>query len=57
MFFSGGIWCTVTPGGGTKPVAPPWLRDGGRSIQNSISLGATPNSCCSTPRAHSAAVC
>ena len=28
MFFSGDIWRTVTPGGGTNPVAPPWLRDG-----------------------------
>ena len=54
MFFSTGMRWTVTPGGGTKPVAPPWLCEGGRSIQNSISLGATANSCCNAPRAHKA---
>src|SRR6266566_7387025 len=57
MFFSGGIWLIVTPGGGEKPIAPRWLCEGGRSIQNCMSFGATPNSCSSTPRVHSAAVC
>ena len=57
MLLSSGIWLTVTPGGGLKPVAPPWLLAGLRSIQNSMSLGFTPNSFSSTPRTHSAAVC
>ena len=55
--FSIGIWLTVVPGGGLKPVDPPWLWVGTRSIQCSISLWCTPNSCCSAPRVHSAAVC
>src|SRR5436190_110835 len=46
-----------TPGGGWKPVAPPWLRSSVRSMYQIRSSGATPNSCCITPRVHSAAVC
>src|SRR2546422_586111 len=57
MFFSGGIWWIVTSGGAVKPTAPRWLREGPRSIQNCMSFGATPNSCSSTPRVQSAAVC
>src|SRR6266581_3533234 len=57
MFFSGGIWLIVTPGGGANPIAPRWLCEGVRSIQNCMSFGATPNSCSSTPRVQSAAVC
>src|SRR6266568_3788005 len=57
MFFSGGIWWIVTPGGAVKPTAPRWLWEGPRSIQNCMSFGATPNSCSSTPRVQSAAVC
>ena len=40
-----------------KPTAPRWLWEGPRSIQNCMSFGATPNSCSSTPRVQSAAVC
>src|SRR5467141_5314687 len=57
MFFSGGIWWIVTSGGAVKPTAPRWLWEGPRSIQNCMSFGATPNSCSSTPRVQSAAVC
>src|SRR2546427_400702 len=57
MFFSGGIWWIVTSGGAVNPTAPRWLREGPRSIQNCMSFGATPNSCSSTPRVQSAAVC
>ena len=56
-FFSGGIVWIVTPGGAVKPTAPAWLCEAPRSIQNSMWRGSTPNSSCSTPRAHSAAVC
>ena len=48
---------TVTPAGGLKPVAPPWLLSGTRSMKNSMSRGFTPNSCSSTPRPQIAAVC
>ncbi|NJN05854.1 MAG: hypothetical protein HC814_05040 [Rhodobacteraceae bacterium] len=51
-----GIQLSFTPDDSAAGIAP-WLRDGGRSIQNSMSLGSTPYSCCSTPRDHSAAVC
>ena len=56
MLVLAGIWFTVTPGGGLKPVAPPWLLSP-RSMKNSISRGATPNSFSSAPRAQIAAVC
>ena len=36
--FSIGIWLTVVFGGALKPVEPPWLWVGTRSIQCSISL-------------------
>jgi len=39
MLFFGRIWWIVTPGGGEKPIAPRWLWDGMRSIQNCMSFG------------------
>ena len=46
-----------TSHGGLKPVEPPWLVSGVRSMKNSMSRGCTPNSCCNTPRPQIAAVC
>ena len=57
MLWSPGMRLKRTPAGGWKPVAPPWLRSSVRSIHHSMSSGSTPNSCLSTPRDHSAAVC
>ena len=57
MLWSPGMRLKRMPAGGLKPVAPPWLRSSVRSIHQSRSSGSTPNSCFSTPRDHSAAVC
>ena len=51
------MYSESTPGGGVKPVAPPWLCSGGRSMNQCRSRGSTSNSCRRMPRAHSAAVC
>ena len=42
---SGGIRSSVTPAGVSNPVAPPWLSSSPRSMNQWISLGATPKSC------------
>ena len=46
-----------TPGGALKPDEWPWLLSSLRSIHQVMSFACTPNSCCSTPRVHIAAVC
>src|SRR5919204_1816560 len=43
--------------GGLKPVAPPWLFSGLRSMNHSMSRACTSNSCCRTPRDQIAQVC
>ena len=57
MLVLGGIRLTRTPSGATKPVAPPWLLSGLRSMNHSISRACTPNSCCRMPRDQIAQVC
>ena len=57
MFVVGGIRFTRTPAGAVKPVAPPWLLSGLRSMNHSMSRACTPNSCCRTPRDQIAQVC
>ena len=55
--FSAGMRWNDIPGGGVKPVAPPWLSSSVRSMYQSTLYCDTPKSWSNTPRAQSAAVC